>query len=136
MFRFVKKGGETICAPLWTGYLDWEDKSSDVPLDAKDLVAEMLQVDVTKRPDIAEVCNRLERVVMMHELQEAIQNKKEEMQEIIGKLSSDMKGWVSGESIYPGAKEGGFSRETSKIFDRAQVVFFFAVDHCALDEML
>ena len=94
-FMFVKNGGQTIFCPLWMGYLDWEQREdeptvTDVPQDAKDLVASMLQVDAKQRPNNAVVCKRLERVVMMHELQEAIDKKKQEMEDILTDLRQDM----------------------------------------------
>ena len=94
-FMFVTKGGQTIFCPLWMGYLDWEQREdeptvTDVPQDAKDLVASMLQVNAEERLDQAEVCKRLNKIVMMHELREAIKKKKQEMQDILNALPPDM----------------------------------------------
>ena len=136
MFVFERKG-EPIFSPVWMGYLDWEKKNAcepreaEVPLDAKDLIDSMLQVDVKKRPDNAEVCKRLDRFVMMHELMETIDKKKQEMEDILTDLPQDMHDFAFDSSnlaipitasIYPEAEEGKrFSREISDIFHWAQV---------------
>ena len=95
MFLFEKKG-QPIYSPVWMGYLDWkkqnacEPSETEVPLDARELIASMLQVDVKKRPDNAKVCKKLERFVMMHEMMEAIEKKKDDMQNILTDLPQEM----------------------------------------------
>jgi hypothetical protein len=129
---FVNEEGQTTCCPLWMGYLNWEGCKDPLPLDAKDLVASMLQVDAKQRSNNAVVCKRLERVVMMHELQKAIDEKKQEMEDILTDLPQDMHDFAFDSSnlaippitasIYPEAEEGKrFSREISDIFHWAQV---------------
>ena len=43
-----------------------------VPFHVKEVVAKMLQVNVAKRPDIADAFKLLERIVILHELKETM----------------------------------------------------------------
>ena len=127
-FLFQNEEGDLKTCPIWAGYLEWDRIDEEtMPIDAKTLIGDMLQMDPNRRPNNTDVIKKLQRLKRMCELRVKINEKKKEMREICEQIlneeDEDCNETAERLSSLQRSRPGvDFCeiREISDIFDRAQ----------------
>ena len=89
-FLFQNEEGDLKTCPIWAGYLEWDRIDEEtMPIDAKTLIGDMLQMDPNRRPNNTDVIKKLQRLKRMCELRVKINEKKKEMREICEQILNE-----------------------------------------------